>query len=199
MIIGITGISGSGTSTVSAILEEIHGGFVISADKLAHEVILKGQPAYDQLLAIFGQDILQPNGEIDRKALGTKVFGDGEKLAVLEAIIHPHVIAKTQQLLAQAAAQGFPFAVIDAPLLIEAGMHNMCHTVWLVTAPEATRRERIMSRDGIDGETAGRRLQSRVGDDALLPHAHTVIENAGDLAGLRQMLMQMIERTLNPT
>ena len=182
-IIGVTGITGSGTSTVSAILAEL-GGFVIYADKLSHEVILKGQPAYEKILCVFGEDILFTNGEINRKALGAKVFGNAEKLAVLESMIHPEVATKTHELLAQ--AQGFPFAVIDAPLLIESGMYKMCNSVWLVTASDDNRLARIMFRDGIDIETATCRLKSRAGDDSLRPYADVIIENNSDIASLRK-------------
>jgi len=184
-IIGVTGITGSGTSTVSAILAEL-GGFVIYADKLAHEVILKGQAAYEKIHSTFGEDILQPDGEINRKTLGAKVFGNPEKLVALELIIHPEVIAKTHQLLAQ--AQNFPFAVIDAPLLIESGIYKMCNSVWLVTATDDNRLARIIARDGIDLEIATRRLKSRVGDASLRPYADVIIENDEDIASLRKQV-----------
>jgi len=189
-IIGVTGITGSGTSTVTALLSEIFGGFVICADKLAHEVMLKGQPAYDKVLDNFGKEVLDCSGEINRKALGAKVFGNRKKLAVLESIIHPEVIAKTHELLAQAV--GFPFSVIDAPLLIESGMHKICHWVWLVTADNDIRLQRIQSRDGIDRETAVRRLKSRTGDDFLRPYAHAIIENNSDIVSLRQVVERNI-------
>ena len=192
-IIGITGITGSGTSTVSVILAEL-GGYVIYADKLSHEVILKGQPAYEKILSTFGEDILQSNGEINRKILGAKVFGNPEKLAALESMIHPEVIAKTHELLAQ--AQDFSFAVIDAPLLIESGMHKICNSVWLVTATDENRLARIMSRDGIDIKTATRRLKSRAGDDVLRLHADVIIENNGDITSLRAQIVTA-ERNLN--
>jgi len=190
-IIGITGITGSGTSTVSAILAEL-GGFVIYADKLSHEVILKGQPAYQKIVSTFGEDILQPGGEINRKALGANVFGNSEKLALLESIIHPEVIAKTHALLAQ--AHDFPFAVIDAPLLIESGMHKTCGSVWLVAATDENRLARIVARDGIDIETATRRLKSRAGDDALRPYANVIIENNGDIASLRTQIAAALQQ-----
>ena len=186
-IIGVTGITGSGTSTVSAILQDL-GGYVIYADKLAHDVILKGQPAYEKIVQIFDREILDPqSGEVNRKALGALVFGKPDKLALLESIIHPEVIAKIHQLLAR--AQGFPFAVIDAPLLIESGLHKICGSVWLVTATNEARLARIISRDGIDAETATRRIKSRAGDDSLRPHADVIIENNTDLASLRRAVV----------
>jgi len=193
-IIGVTGITGSGTSTVSSILMEM-GGYVISADKIAHEVMRKGEPAYNKIISVFGPPpqpdnphtpspaLLHPDGEINRKTLGSLVFGNPEKLAVLESIIHPAVITQIESQLTNATS--YPFAVIDAPLLIESGLHKICHSVWLVTAPDETRIARIIARDSIDSETAIRRLQSRKGDAFLLPHANFVIENNSDVKSLR--------------
>ena len=183
-VIGITGITGSGTSTVSAILAE-QGGYVISADKLAREVIEKGQPAYDEVVRVFGPSVIADsicNQEIDRKALGAIVFGNPEKLALLESIIHPAVISRVKNELSCNCA---PFAVIDAPLLIESGLHKLCNSVWLVTARDDIRLARIMSRDGISIETARQRLSSRAGDDILRPYANVIIENNADIAKLR--------------
>jgi len=185
-ILGITGITGSGTSTVAAILQK-HGWHVISADKVAHDAIKKPQPAYVKITEAFGADILQPDEEIDRKALGALVFGNAEKLAMLESFIHPQVIAITHQQL-----QHHEKVVIDAPLLIESGMHKMCNAVWLVTAPDETRLQRIQSRDGLTREAALRRLQSRSSDEKLHQHTSLIIQNNADLATLQAV----IERNL---
>jgi len=201
-IIGVTGITGSGTSTVSSILAEL-GGYVISADKLAHGVMRKGQPAYEKVLNAFVDctpkpdshktPILHPNGEINRKALGAIVFGNPEKLAILESIIHPAVIAEIENLLTRARAHSF--AVIDAPLLVESNLHKICHSVWLITAPDETRVSRITARDNIDRETVIRRIQSRKGDTFLQPYAHVVIENDSDLDLLREKVCANLELT----
>ena len=187
-IIGVTGISGSGTSTVSAILAE-HGGFVISADALARDVMKKGQPAYYNVLEAFpelcGTDV---NGELNRKALSQIVFFNPQKLAVLESIIHPIVIAKTTELL----DNDYPFSVIDAPLLIEPGMHKLCHSVWLVTATKETRIQRIMARDGIDTSAATRRIKCRKGDKFLRSYADIIIENNGSLENLRMSIEEIL-------
>jgi len=192
-IIGVTGITGSGTSTVSAILKE-HGGFVINADKLAHDVMRKGEAAYEKIVSHFGTDILSSNGEVNRKALGALVFGNTKKLSILESIIHPEVIAKTHELLRHTT--GHPFSVIDAPLLIESEMHKICNSVWLITAPDDIRIKRIMSRDGIDYQTAIRRLDSRTGDDFLRRYASLVINNNADLASLKSEVAKCIIKML---
>lgn len=186
--IGVTGITGSGTSTVSAILAE-RGGFVVQADKLAHDAMSKTEPSYAEIVKTFGREILYENGEINRHALGVKTFGNKEELAKLEKIIHPRVIERTRGIIDKVAGMGsYTFAVIDAPLLIESGMNVMCDSCWLIIAPDLLRIARITARDGIDENTAKRRLQSRNGDNALRPHANIIIENIGSPIALRSKI-----------
>ncbi|MCL2216703.1 MAG: dephospho-CoA kinase [Defluviitaleaceae bacterium] len=185
-IIGVTGISGSGTSTVAQILAE-QGGFVIHADKLAHEIMCESGPAFNEIVRAFGAEVLNTDGKIDRQALGAMVFGteNKEKLSILEKILHPRVESEIIALIEESAATGeYSFAVIDAPLLIESGLNNLCDACWLVTAPENTRLARIMARDSISREAALRRLQSRPGDETLRPYADAIIENDDDLKAL---------------
>ncbi|MCL1862741.1 MAG: dephospho-CoA kinase [Defluviitaleaceae bacterium] len=183
--IGVTGITGSGTSTVSAILEE-RGGYIIEADKLAHDTMSKNKPAYAAIVDHFGKDILNANSEINRRALGKKVFGNKTEMAELEKIIHPAVIEKTRELVDTLAENNnYTFAIIDAPLLVESGMSTLCDSIWLITAPDEIRIQRVTARDGIDENTAKRRLQSRKGDAHLRQHANITIENDGSAIALR--------------
>jgi len=179
---------------VAQILTE-QGGFAIIADKLAHAAMSKGQPAYNEIVSKFGELILGEDGEINRAILGKQVFDDKEQLKVLEQIIHPRVIKETQNLIAQAEHAGpYTFAVIDAPLLIEAGMHTICDSCWLVTSPNSVRIERIMSRDGLSEEAATKRLASRAGDSSLMPYADIVINNNGGINDLRQNVIEAIKQ-----
>jgi len=200
IIIGVTGISGSGKTAVTRLMVEM-GGFAIEADPIAHALMKKGQPAYNEILTAFGEDILSKDGEISRPALGKLVFEDKEKLRQLEGIIHPKVIAKTAELIAEAEQTGaYGFAIIDAPLLIEAGMHKSCHSCWLITATHETRVKRIMARDNISQEAAEKRLASRKGDEALRPYADIIIENNGDsLDELRVKVAEGLYSTPGPT
>ena len=196
-IIGITGISGSGKTTVTGILAQM-GGYTVEADPLVHVLMKKGQPAYKDIVKAFGADILDNDGEISRPALGKIVFGDKDKLTKLEGIIHPKVAALTTAMIAQARATGrYKFAVIDAPLLIEAGMHKSCHSCWLVTASHAVRLARIMARDNITKEAAEKRLASRPGDEALKPYADVIIENDNDsIADLINQVKEALKTTV---
>ena len=196
IIIGVTGISGSGKTTVTRILAEL-GGFTVEADPLAHLLMRKGQSAYHDIVAAFGTGILDKTGEINRPALGKLVFEDREKLTQLEGIIHPKVAALTAALIADARTTGrYKFAVIDAPLLIEAGMHKTCHSCWLVTASHEKRLARIMSRDNITAEAATKRLASRTGDEALRPYADIIIENNKGLTALKELVSATLAATV---
>jgi len=176
-IIGITGISGSGKTKVAAILAKI-GGYVVDADLLAHSLMKKEGAAYDEIVATFGKDILDLNKEINRAALGKVVFGNRDKLHKLEGILHPKVIQETKELISDAKQSGkYKFAIIDAPLLIEAKMHKMCDSTWLITANHEIRLKRIMIRDNISIQNAEKRLSNRKGDEELMLHADIVIEN----------------------
>ena len=181
-VIGITGITGSGTSTVAGILRE-KGCFVISADSLAHDAIKKGQEAYAKIVEAFGASILDPDGEINRKALGTHVFGEENKInrSYLESVIHPVVLAAIKELINNCES---PFAVIDAPLLIESGLGKECDEVWLITASDEVRTIRIIERDKIDKSTATKRIKSRQNEECLINHADVVISNNEGIAGL---------------
>ncbi|MCL2372415.1 MAG: dephospho-CoA kinase [Defluviitaleaceae bacterium] len=185
--IGVTGITGSGTSTVAGILAEL-GGYVIEADKLAHDAMRSGQPAHDDIMACFGAEVLA-NGEIDRRALGALVFGKAAQMKKLEQIIHPRVIAKTQQLLAGCDSA---FAVIDAPMLIESGLNKICHKTWLITSTDETRIQRITKRDAISRAHAEMRLKSRKSDAELSQHADAIIENNSNHAALAQKIEQLL-------
>ena len=185
-IIGITGITGSGTSTVAKILQEL-GAFVISADKLAHEVIKKGQRAYEKIIETFGTSFLMPDDEINRKQLGDVVFGaeNKEKRASLESIIHPVVLEEIDELVKNAANT---FVVIDAPLLVESGLDEKCDEVWLVTADDEERISRIIKRDGVDRSIAEKRIKSRQNEENLKSRADVVIINSGDILSLQKQV-----------
>ena len=188
--IGVTGISGSGQSTVAEILAEL-GGFVIHADKLAHEVIKRGNPAYDEIVKLFGSDILDADGEINRRALGAKAFGNGS-ISKLESIIHPKVLELIHKMKDESDCD---FTVIDAPLLVESGLVNDCDFCWLVYAPDEILIERICKRDKITPESAKKRISARKGYDHLRKYADTVIVNDGDLNNLKTAVKNAIIKT----
>ena len=189
MIIGITGITGSGTSTAAKILESL-GGNIISADKLAHEAIKKGQPAYKKILEFFTEDILDTQGEISRKALGKIVFNDPSKRKILESIIHPIVIQEIKNHVnrrGEHCSLAARFTVIDAPLLFESGLDKLCDICWIIEADNEARIARIIKRDNITREVACARIAAR----GKLPDA-IIIKNTGTFEELEQKIKESL-------
>ena len=173
MIIGITGGSGSGKSTVSALFGQ-HGWFVIDADEVAHTVMEKGSECLSEVCKAFGRDILQEDGSLNRKKLGSLVFGDPEKLEKLNAITFRYIKKAVKELL-----RGKENAVIDAPLLFESGLHLLCDTTLVVTCPKEIRIRRIMARDGVSADYAEKRIASQKTDEELRALCDKEIINDG--------------------
>jgi dephospho-CoA kinase len=178
-IIGLTGNIGVGKSTVMALLSEM-GAVGIDADKVAHEVMEPGQPAYDQIVARFGPQIAPGGGPIDRLRLGQIVFSDPAALADLEAIVHPAVFQVIQRRVAEAGA---PVVVIEAIKLLEAGLsRQLCDQVWVVTAPRAQQIQRLMQSRGLSEAEATLRIDAQPPQAEKIAQADVVIENDGSLA-----------------
>ncbi|MBO5561787.1 MAG: dephospho-CoA kinase [Firmicutes bacterium] len=175
-IIGLTGNSGSGKGAVGEILTAL-GCLVIDCDKVAHANMTKGGIAYDEIVSVFGREILDKNDEIDRKILGGIVFNDKEKLKLLNTVAHKYVRQRVEEI--AAANTDYDFIVIDAPVLKEAGMLDTTDSVWLVTASEATRLKRVMKRDNITEEAARARFKNQTPFDKN--EADVVIYNNNDI------------------
>jgi dephospho-CoA kinase len=175
-IIGLTGGSGSGKSTVAAALRSV-GALVVDCDKIAHENMAVGGIAYPEIAECFGSEILAPNGEIDRKRLGGIVFNDRAMLERLNAITHRHIIAVVKAAVASAKCE---LVVIDAPLLYQTGLDKLCDEVWVTDAPLDIRLDRIAERDGITREAAMARIKNQgeypQGDRHIITDFETVEE-----------------------
>jgi dephospho-CoA kinase len=176
-VIGLTGNIASGKSDVCVRLREL-GARVISADEVARKVVLPGSEGARRIREVFGPEVFLPDGRLDRAALGGVVFGDGEARKKLNALLHPLIIADVQSTL-DAIAREDPGAVVvlEAPLLIEAGMQGMTSEVWLIEADDAVRRKRIMRRDGLSEEQAQARMDSQMPSHKKRPYADHILTN----------------------
>lgn len=193
LVIGLTGNIGVGKSTVAAMLAEL-GAFVIDADQVAHEVMAPGQPAYVQIVAHFGPQIAPNGGPIDRLRLGQIVFSDPQALAQLEAIVHPAVFVRIQELLAEAKA---PVVVIEAIKLLEAGLSlRLCQQVWVVTAPREQQIQRLMATRGLSYEQAVLRIEAQPPQEEKIARAHVVIDNSGTVEQTRRQVVEAWVRLL---
>ena len=180
--VGLTGGIGSGKSEVSARLGE-RGAVVIDADKIAREVVEPGTPGLAAVVAEFGEDVLLPDGALDREKVGRIVFADAERLAALNAIVHPLVGERMQELMDAAPAGAV--VVYDVPLLAENGLAPMYDEVVVVDAPEETQLDRLVARRGMTEEDARARMANQASRDERRAVATHVIDNSGTLDDLK--------------
>lgn len=191
LLVGLTGGVATGKSTVSAMFRAL-GCVIIDADLLAREVVEPGQPAYREIVEAFGPGVLQPDGGLDRKALGAVVFADSARRRRLEAITHPRIRERFAARLAELAGQGFDGIVIfDAPVMIESGNYRTMDRLVVVTSDEASQVARQQARDVLGEAGARRRIESQmpVAEKARL--ADYVVDNSGDLAATEAQVREV--------
>ena len=184
--IGLTGGIGSGKSTVAARLAEL-GAVVIDSDRLAREVVEVGSPGLARVVERFGEDVLAPDGSLDRPWLGRLVFSDPAALADLNAIVHPLVRARSEALTAEAAAAGSVAVVHDVPLLVENKLAAGYDRVMVVEAPLELRLRRL-ARRGLDEETARARIAAQATDEQRRAVADLVLDNSGTIVELTKQV-----------
>ena len=183
-LIGLTGNIATGKSTVARMLEDL-GATVIDADALVHELQRKGTPAYDAIVAAFGSGILDRAGEIDRKALGSIVFADPEKLRVLESIVHPAVLSESMRRITEAPTR---VVVYEAIKLIEAGRAEMCDALWVITARSEVQLQRLMRDRHMSETDARQRIEVQPPQSEKIKRATVVIDNSGSLEEARRQV-----------
>jgi dephospho-CoA kinase len=180
--VGLTGGIACGKSFVGEALAGL-GCLVIQADDLGHEALAPGGEAYEAVVKEFGRDILSGEGAIDRRALAARVFGDPARLARLNALVHPAVIRREEQLIAEfAARQPHGIAVVEAAILVETGSYQRFDKLILVTCAEEQQVERALKREGsIEGD-----VRARIGRQMPLAEkrkfADFVIDTSGEKA-----------------
>uniref|UniRef100_A0A2K6Q6S9 Bifunctional coenzyme A synthase n=1 Tax=Rhinopithecus roxellana TaxID=61622 RepID=A0A2K6Q6S9_RHIRO len=173
-VIGLTGISGSGKSSIAQRLKGL-GAFVIDSDHLGHRAYAPGGPAYQPVVEAFGTDILHKDGIINRKVLGSRVFGNKKQLKMLTDIMWPIIAKLAREEMDRAVTEGKRVCVIDAAVLLEAGWQNLVHEVWTVVIPETEAVRRIVERDGLSEAAAQSRLQSQMSGQQLVEQSHVVL------------------------
>ena len=193
-VIGLTGGTGSGKSTVAAYLEK-KGCIIIDADKISRDLTKPGGEAHEPIRRRFGADVFFEDGSLDRKKLGGIVFSDDAKLRSLEEITTDIVIKKILEKVEHLKKNGFNGTVIlDAPLLFECGMKDCTDENWLVTCDLENRIQRLIDRDGISRQSILDRMANQLSDEQKRMMADRVIENSGSLTELYSRIDRFIER-----
>jgi dephospho-CoA kinase len=181
LIVGLTGGVASGKTVVSQVLRE-EGAYIIDADQIAKELVQPHQPAWNELVKVFGEEILQEDGTIHRKKLADKVFADLKQRELLNQILHPRIREEMDRRTKE-IGQKDPEAivVIDAPLLVERGEHHEIDKLIVVTSTQTQQIKRLKDRDGISPEEALRMLSSQMPLEKKVELADFVIQNEGSL------------------
>lgn len=186
-VIGLTGGIATGKSSVARFFEE-QGIPVIDADQLSRDAVVPESPALQQIVSIFGNDIVTPEGTLDRKRLGELVFSDTDKRRLLENILHPAIRKLAEERITQASSAGHQRLIYMAPLLIEAGATDRVDDIWVVTVRPDIQLERLMRRDLISREEAERIINSQMPLSEKERYGSVVIDNSGTEAETRKIL-----------
>lgn len=180
MIIGLTGGIASGKSTVATTLQS-WGAYVIDADKLGHRAYVKGTDAFHKVVAQFGEDIVGADGEVDRRALGAKVFGEGGSLKQLTDIVWPAIYDMAAAEIKQSLdSNPNTVVVLEAAVLIEAGWQSLVDEIWVTTVDPSTAIERASARDGVDADAVQARIDAQLSNAERTAEAAVVIDNSAD-------------------
>lgn len=189
MIIGLTGGIATGKSTVSDILKDLNIE-VIDADKIAHNV-LEYEDVKEKIKDVFGDEVLNKNGEVDRKRLGKIVFEDNKKLKKLESITHPKILEIIDYKITKSNSE---LIVLDAPLLFETNLDVKVDETWVIYASEEIQIKRLKKRDDLNKKEALDRIKAQMDLEKKVEKADIVINNEGTINDLEERVKKLIQK-----
>jgi dephospho-CoA kinase len=194
--VGLTGGIGCGKSTVASMMREL-GCHIIDADEISRNLAQPGKPAYNEIVAAFGNEILLGDGHMDRAKVAHLVFSDASKLSTLNKILHPRVIAEEEcQLVEIARTEPNAVAVVEAALLIEAGHHKILERLIVVWCRPEQQIERLTSPRGrgMSRDDALRRIAAQLPLNEKRRVATDEIDNSGSLAATQKQVEELVAR-----
>jgi len=190
LIIGLTGQTGAGKSTVCAFLKE-KAIAVIDCDKVSREVTEKGSALLKKLADAFGADVLFKDGSLNRKCLAEKAFSSKEKTRLLNSITHPEILKAIKEKINELDAQNI---LLDAPTLFESGADKLCDKIIAVVADENLRKSRITARDNLTEKQVSLRLSAQKDDKFYIEKADAVIINNGGTSELKNNTEKALQK-----
>ncbi|HFJ9488023.1 TPA: dephospho-CoA kinase [Bacillus cereus] len=193
VVIGLTGGIASGKSTVSQMFRELSIP-VIDADIIAREVVERGKTAYNKIVEVFGTEVLQEDGELDRPKLGSVVFYNEEKRLQLNKIVHPAVREEMNRQKEMYIKEGMQAVVLDIPLLFESKLTSLVDRILVVAVKPHTQLERLMKRNNFSEEEATARIQSQMPLEEKVKNADEVINNDGTIMGTKTQLQVILRK-----
>ena len=189
--LGITGRSGCGKSTVTAVFSA-HGVPLADADQISREILLPGSPLLPRLAQRFGADILKADDTLDRRLLADRAFATPEGKAALDSLTHPEIVRRIRAAKQAAQDAGAPLFVLDGAVIVGTAAQAECDRLCVVTAPFET----SVARDGISAEMAARRLNAQTPESTLTAQADYVLRNDSSLAHLQAAAEQLCAKLL---
>ncbi len=193
LVVGLTGGIGSGKTTVARMLAEL-GATVIDGDAIGHE-LLEVPEIKDKLVTRWGQELLDEEASINRSRLARRAFADAQSIKDLNTIMHPMLLTRLNERLEQASAGGHsPMLVVDAALLVEWGLEEICHKLVFVEAPLEVRQARIQDARGWDGQELARRESFQLPLSLKKKQADYVIDNSAGLTETRKQVQELWRR-----
>ena len=196
-IIGITGPSGAGKSLLCKYISEF-GVPCINADEVYHSMLTPHSRTLRAIADALGDDLISADGSLDRSALSARVFGNEEKLRILNDTVLPLVIDEIERIISSLEGKNHSVIAIDAPTLIESGFHKRCDTIVSILSPSKTRIERIMARDKISREQATLRVNAQKPDSFYISHSDIVLMNDSDEKAFAEKARETAHNLIKP-
>lgn len=192
LVIGITGGVGSGKSTISKILEENYGAYIINTDELAHNLMKKGQISYNLILDHFGQKVLDDEGDIDRKKLSKIIYKNKDDLLKLNSFSHPYVMDEVTSIIKKNLDKNVSYTCIETALPLEADLKSMCDKIWFIYSPNDVRYDRLRRSRNYTDEKIKDIMSRQLSNEEYKNYATDVIMNVSSKEDIIKQIDQIL-------
>lgn len=196
MVVGLTGQTGAGKSTVSKVFSA-NGFAVINADHVARKVVEKGTKCLDEIADFFGDGVINSDMTLNRKALAGIVFSDKTKLETLNTIIYPYITGEILKQIRQYSSKGKKLILLDAPTLFESRADDFCEIIISVLADADIREQRIIVRDGLTAEQARKRMDSQLDEEFFKSRSDYIIHNNGHIDAVNEISKELSDKIMD--